>query len=326
MIGGEDVTTGDDQAGDRAARQGARARGRPPGRRGRGRARDLCRGRGLGGLAPDAVGRARRRVPARGRPALRAMARHARRRDDARPVEDVASGGDRRRRGADRLLALERRVHAPHLRGAARLVAGRLEPHGVPAARGLRLRRHALQLHRDRGQPPGEHGADGQHGRLEAGDDGDVLGVLADAPAAGGRAAAGRDQPRLRLGCRDRRRRARLRAPRRDPLHRLDGGLQLDVADDRLEHREGPLPQLPAHRRRDRRQGLHRRAPVRERRRARNRDPPRLVRVPGTEVQRGVARLRAVEPLARAPRDDWKKRWPSSRWATSPTSRTSWAR
>ena len=36
------------------------------------------------------------------------------------------------------------------LRGAADLLAGRLEPDGVPAARGLRLRRHAVQLHGDR--------------------------------------------------------------------------------------------------------------------------------------------------------------------------------
>ena len=60
------------------------------------------------------------------------------------------------------------------------------------------------------------------------------------------------------------------------------------------------LPQLPADRRRDGRQGLHRRPPVRRRRRARDRDRARLVRVPGPEVLGGVARLRAVEPLARA--------------------------
>ncbi len=42
--------------------------------------------------------------------------------------------------------------------------------------------------------------------------------------------------------------------------------------------------------------------PVRGRRRARDRDRPRLVRVPGTEVQRVVTRLRAVEPLAGAAR------------------------
>ena len=57
----------------------------------------------------------------------------------------------------------------------------------------------------------------------------------------------------------------------------------------------GALPQLPAHRRRDRRQGLHRRAPVGRRRRARDRDRARRVRVPGPEVLGRVARLRAVD-------------------------------
>ncbi len=37
-----------------------------------------------------------------------------------------------------------------------------LEPARVPAARGLRLRGHAVQLHRDRRQPPGQPGADGR--------------------------------------------------------------------------------------------------------------------------------------------------------------------
>jgi acyl-CoA reductase-like NAD-dependent aldehyde dehydrogenase len=51
---------------------------------------------------------------------------------------------------------------------SSRLVAGRLEPARVPAARGLRLRRLAVQLHRDRRQPDERARADGQHGRLEA--------------------------------------------------------------------------------------------------------------------------------------------------------------
>ena len=50
----------------------------------------------------------------------------------------------------DRLLPLQRRVHDADLRGAAGLLAGRLEPAGVPAARRLRLRRLAVQLHGDR--------------------------------------------------------------------------------------------------------------------------------------------------------------------------------
>ena len=80
------------------------------------------------------------------------------------------------------------------------------------------------------------------------------------------------------------------------PLHRLDARLPGDVEDGRRQHRA--LSQLSAGRRRDRRQGLHRRAPERRRRSARDRDPPRLLRVPGPEVLGGLARLRAREPVA----------------------------
>ena len=83
--------------------------------------------------------------------------------------------------------------------------------------------------------------------------------------------------------------------PGRDPLHGLDAGLPGHVADRRREHR--PLPLLPAPRRRDRRQGLHRRAPLRGRGRRRHRDPAGLVRVPGPEVLGRVARVPAEEPL-----------------------------
>ena len=60
--------------------------------------------------------------------------------------------------------------------------------------------------------------------------------------------------------------------------------------DGRREHRDVPL--LPAHRRRDRRQGLRRRAPVRRPRRAARRDDPRRLRVPGPEVLGRLARVR----------------------------------
>ena len=56
-------------------------------------------------------------------------------------------------------------------RRAADLLARHLEPHRPPPARGLRLRDHAVQLHRDRRQPADRAGADGQHRRLEAGAD-----------------------------------------------------------------------------------------------------------------------------------------------------------
>ena len=86
------------------------------------------------------------------------------------------------------------------------------------------------------------------------------------------------------------------------------------------------LPQLSAHRRRDRRQGLHRRAPVRERGRGRHGDRARLLRVPGPEVLGRFARLRAGEPVAGAARAARRGGRVESGWATSPTSRTSWAR
>ena len=136
------------------------------------------------------------------------------RRDDARPVEDRAPGRDRRRLRAHGLLPLQRAVHAADLRGAAELRARDLEPDGVPAARRLRLRRHAVQLHGDRREPPGERGADGQHGRLEARVDRGVFGALPDEAVRGGRPAARRDQSRLRLGLRDRRSRSRKPRPR----------------------------------------------------------------------------------------------------------------
>ena len=108
--------------------------------------------------------------------------------------------------------------------------------------------------------------------------------------------------------------------PRRHPLHRLDADVPAPVADGRREHRE--LPLLPAHRRRDRRQGLRGRPPVGRRRRAAHRADPRRVRVPGPEVLGGLARLRRRGRVwnrmqGRARRRDRG----ASRWATSPTSR-----
>ena len=101
-------------------------------------------------------------------------------------------------------------------------------------------------------------------------------------------------------GRRDRRRGAREPRARRDPLHRLDRGLQRHVEDGRREH--GPLPQLPADRRRDRRQGLHRRPPLGRCGCARGGDRARLVRVPGAEVLCRLAGLCPLEPLAGAAR------------------------
>ena len=125
-------------------------------------------------------------------------------------------------------------------------------------------------------------------------------------------------------GADDRRRGAREPATSPASTSPARPGLQRHVEDGRRQHR--PLPQLPAHRRRDRRQGLHRRPPLRRPRRGRDRDRPRLVRVPGPEVLGRVARLRAVEPLAGAARAARRRGRDDQGSATSPTSRTSWAR
>ena len=95
-----------------------------------------------------------------------------------------------------------------------------VEPARVPRARGVRLRGDAVQLHLDCREPADRAGADGQHRRLEAGVERDVLGALPDAAARGGRPAAGRDQLRRRRRGDDLQRAALAPRPRRRALHR----------------------------------------------------------------------------------------------------------
>ena len=133
---------------------------RPSGRRGSGQRSQ--------GMVELVVRRSRRRLPSRRRAADHDLAIDRRRRHHARPVEDRVPGRDRRRVGARRLLALQRRVCAGTAVGAARQHALRLEPDGVPAARRIRLRGVAVQLHRDRRQPRRRAGADGQRRVVEA--------------------------------------------------------------------------------------------------------------------------------------------------------------
>ena len=96
-------------------------------------------------------------------------------------------------------------MHAD-LRGAADLLAGRLEPDGVPAARGLRLRGHALQLHRDRAATcPRAPALMGNTVVWKPASTAMLSAYYVHAALRGGRAAAGRDQPRLRPRRRDRR-------------------------------------------------------------------------------------------------------------------------
>ena len=104
----------------------------------------------------------------------------------------------------------------------------------VPRARGVRLRGHAVQLHVDCRQPADRAGADGQHGRLEAGVERDVLGALPDEAATrrpACRPASSTSSPATpamiskvaAVASRSRRR----------PLHRQHRSLQRHVEDDR---------------------------------------------------------------------------------------------
>ena len=98
----------------------------------------------------------------------------------------------------------------------------RVEPHRLPAARGLRLRDHAVQLHRDRRQPAHRPGADGQHRAVEAVGDPAVLRAPADAAAGGGRPARRRDQHADRDGIPVSEVALAAPGPGGHPLHRLD--------------------------------------------------------------------------------------------------------
>ena len=113
------------------------------------------------------------------------------------------------------------------------VVARGVEPARPPPARGLRLRDHPVQLHRDRRQPAHRAGPDGQHRGLEAVADPAARRPLHDAAARGGRAAARRDQPGHRRRPASLRGRAGRPRPGRHPLHRLDRGLPAPVAHRR---------------------------------------------------------------------------------------------
>ena len=101
------------------------------------------------------------------------------------------------------------------LPGAARVGAGGVEPDGPPAARGVRLRHHAVQLHRHRRQPADGAGAHGQRRGLEALAHGRAQQLALLSACSGGGAAAGRHQ--LRAGRRGRGEPGAARRSRRSP-------------------------------------------------------------------------------------------------------------
>ena len=174
---------------------------------------------------------------------------------------------------------------------------GHLEPHRPSPARGLRLRDHAVQLHRDRRQPPDRAGADGQHGAVEAVGDPAVRRALprcgcsrrpACRPASSTCCpATGPPSPRSPWCIPTWPASTSPVRPRRSSTC---GGPSADNI--------ASVPLVPADRRRDRRQGLRRRAPVGRPGRAAHGADPRCVRVPGAEVLGGLARLRREVGLA----------------------------
>ena len=111
---------------------------------------------------------------------------------------------------------------------------------------------------------------------------------------------------------------------RRRAFHRQHGRLQQHVEDDRREH--VAVRDVSAHRRRDGRQGFHRRACVGGSGGAGRRHRARRLRVPGTEMLGREPRLHPAIALARGAGSHGRDDGGASAWATSPTSAISWAR
>ena len=279
-----------DERGD-AARASERAGGGAPGVARARAGGDRRRHGGRARLGGHALRGPRGDLPP-GRRALDHAPPRIRQRDlHARSEQDDPSVGDRRGLRAGRLLALQRAFPGAHPQRAAHLAARLVEPHGSPAAGGFRLRGHALQLPLDRREPADGAGPGRQRGGVEAGSTtsaprllgdhasscarrGCPTGVLSFVPGAGPeQGAAALDSEHL-AG---------------HPLHRHARGPSARsgrASRERLERYRA----YPAHRRRDGRQGLHRRAPERRRRR---RSPRPSVRG-GFEYQ--GQKCSAVEP------------------------------
>ena len=163
------------------------------------RAGDRCSGRGPARLGELAVGGSRGGVSPRRRAADHDVAADAECGDDARPVEDGVSGGDRRGVASSMDFWRFNVAFAQELyRRAADQLARRVEPVRLSRARRVRLRGDAVQLHRHRRQPADGARADGLHGRLEAGVERDAERALHHEAARGGGPAARRHQLRAR--------------------------------------------------------------------------------------------------------------------------------
>src|SRR6266480_1821058 len=139
-------------------------------------------------------------------------------------------------------------------------------------------------------------GNDGKHRHLEARVERDAERALHHEAARGGGSSAGRDQLRRRRCCNDLRQAAVRQKPCWRAFHGEYRRLQQHVEDDRRQH--VALQILPTHRRRNRRQGFHRRALLGGSGGACRRDRARRVRVPGPEMFGCEQRLRSRIDLA----------------------------
>ena len=263
---------------------------------------DRRRARRARRLVANAVARARGRLPPRGRAPRRPLARDPERGDDAQPVEDRASGGDRRRRRADRLLALERRVPDADLRGAAvtrrpgtwnRMEYRPLEgfvfavsPFNFTSIGGNLSTSPALMGNTVVWKPASTAALSAYY----------IMRLLQAAGPPGRRRSTSSSGRERRSAT------PRSRAPSSPGIHFTGSTEVFNGMWNTVGEQRRLVPELPAHRRRDRRQGLHPRARVRRRRSRRDRDRPRVVRVPGAEVLRRLARVRLLEHLARGAR------------------------
>ena len=206
------------------------------------------------------------------------------------------------------------------------LAAGHVEPHRVPAARRLRARDHAVQLHLRSRQPrlrAGDAWATSCSGSRPSRPSCRALGLLR--AARGGRPAARRHQPRLRRRPGDR---PTSRSTHPDlagrALHRLDRRLPGHLAHDRRATSRGyrSYPRIVgetggkdfilAHASADRGG-------------ARDGARPRLVRVPGPEVLGAPRAVHPAEPVAHV-RERLRDHGRVARGRLRPTSATSSAR
>ena len=185
----------------------------------------------MGGLVALALGRACRGVPPRRRAARRPVAGHAPRGNDARPVEDGAPGRDRRRvpSSIDFLrfnVEFMLRIYQEQpisSQGVWNLLEYRplegfvfaVSPFNFTAIAGNLPSSPALMGNTVVWKPAAR-------AMLSA--------LLPDAALPGSRAARRRDQPRPGSGATIGDAALASPRPRRDPLHRLDAGLQRDVA------------------------------------------------------------------------------------------------